>query len=567
MPGRTKSPVAPILLLLAASLASRGGAAQPVSSSAQQPQAPSVCTIGGVVRNSLTNQPVERALVDGQMDAALTDSEGRFELHLGCGGYAQLQVRRPGYASPRGGVLRPVWVGADAPDVTLKVTPMASITGHVSVSNGGDAGELYFQAYRAAYWHGRLRWSFAGQAKTDANGTFRMYDLESPARYLLCNQLAQEHTAAPTVGKVTYGYPMTCYPPATGAGSEGLLQLDPGQQAEAEISLTRQPFYRVAILESSPEGQRQGLTFYNQSGANVSASLRWKDEDQSWEAWLPNGMYYAEARAWGPSPAYGRVDVKVSDTGVGGLRMNVVPLAPVEVVIHKLFTAKSNEQPANDANPGIELELIPVEPRLEGSGGGVALVHAEGDEPGHFEAQGVTPGRYWVQASYFGDGYVSALSSGATDLTREPLVIGPGNSVAPIEVTVRNDGGTIECTVNNSANTGERNDVGRSDGGRNNGFVLHTFVSNGPVVYAIPTGPRFSRLPQSSFGPNGSVRIANLAPGLYRVVALSEFKELESADPSELAKLMERGKTVRVEAGMSTSVQVDVANSDEETIP
>ena len=37
---------------------------------------------------------------------------------------------------------------------------------------------------------------------------------------------------------------------------------------------------------------------------------------------------------------------------------------------------------------------------------------------------GVTPGRYWVHVPWVQGGYISALSSGATDLTREPLVIG-----------------------------------------------------------------------------------------------------------------------------------------------
>jgi hypothetical protein len=59
---------------------------------------PAMFTVSGVVKNSLTGQPIPRALVNAQTDAVLTDSEGRFELRLQEGG-AWLQVRRPGYSN------------------------------------------------------------------------------------------------------------------------------------------------------------------------------------------------------------------------------------------------------------------------------------------------------------------------------------------------------------------------------------------------------------------------------------------------------------------------------------
>ena len=551
LPGRTKFQLAPVLLVFTTALVARTSPGQPRVFHVQQ--SPGVCKIGGVVKNSLTGQPIERVLVDGQLDAALTGSEGRFALYLPCGGYSQLQVRRPGYSDPRGADMHSVRVEPNAPEVTIKLTPRATITGHVSVSNGGDPSDLYFRAFKAGYWNGHPQWSFAGQAKTDSNGIFKMYELDSPANYLLCSQTSQEHDGVPSTVNVTYGYPTICYPSEMSVDIGGLLRLVPGQQAEVEISIARQPFYRVSIAVGSPQGQRQGLDLYSHNGLNVNASLRWKDEDQSWEGWLPNGTYYAESNSWGPSPAYGRVDFKVADTTVSGLRMTVLPRAPVEVVIHKLFTAKSNEHPPDESNPGLQLELIPAERKLEGSGGGVGLRHLEGDEPGHFEAEGVNPGRYWVQASYFYEGYISALSSGATDLTREPLVIGQGNKVPPIEVTVRNDGSTIDLTLDNISRT----DAQGSD-------FSSGFVPNGPVVYAVPAGFRFSRLPHGSFGLDGLARIENLAPGLYHLVALSKFRDLDAVDPTELANLMAQGKTVRVEAGTSTSVRVDFAKPENE---
>ena len=552
MPGRTNSPCAPALFILMAATLTSSALAQ-LRISPTQPSS-ELCKISGIVRDSLTNQPIERALADGQWDATLTDNEGRFELHLPCGGYTQLQVRRPGYSNAQGADAVPVQVEPDTPEITLKLTPLAIITGHVSISNGGDLGDLYFRAFKSDYRNGHLWWSFAGQAKTDTNGAFQMYGLDSPAGYLLCSQQAQEHFGVAPIASVTYGYPTTCYPSAMGTGGDGLLPLARGQHADVEISITRQPFYRVSIAVNAPPGQRQGIDIRSHNGASVNASMRWKEEDQSWEAWLPSGAYYAESRSWNGTLAYGRADFKVADTAVSGVRVSLLPLAPVEVLIHRLITAKRNEQQINEADPGLQLELIPVERSLEGSrGGGVGLRHSEEEAPGHFEAMGVTPGRYWVQVPWVQGGYISTISSGSTDLTREPLIIGPGNTVQPIEVTIRNDGGMIDCTVNTP------------NADRQNPGPVSGKFSNIPTVYVVPAGPRLSGFPQAQiWGPNGNAHFENLAPGLYHVVALSRFRDLNNVDPAELANLMAQGKSVTVEAGATTSVRVDFGKSEAE---
>jgi hypothetical protein len=465
----------------------------------------------------------------------------------------------------------PVQFGTNAPDLILNLTPMATITGHVSVSNGAEPGELYFQAYRAEYRLGRVRWNVFGQAKTDSNGTFRFYDLDAPAKYLLCSQQKQEQRGIPSSTRVVYGYPTTCYPSSLGTDSEGLLLLAPGQHADIELSIAREPFHRVSIAVSSPQGQHAGVNIYAHDGKNISGWGGWKEEDQTWDAWLPNGMYYAESRAWDQSSAsYGRVDFKVADTALNGVRMAVLPLSPVEVIIHKLFTdPPPNENshgyvirtgtPQNQADPGLQLELIPLERRLEGGGGGIDLNHADDEPPDHFQAMNVTPGRYWVYVSWVSTGYVSAITSGGTDLTREPLVVGEGNTVPPIEVTVRNDGGSLDCTIKGLA------DSSLQTGRRMFGGPL----PSSPMVAAFPIGPRYATFPQTSLSdPNGTVRLDNLPPGLYRLITLSKFRDLDSEDPAEIAELMAKGKLVRIEAGSTTSVQLELgASGDSEPNP
>jgi hypothetical protein len=46
---------------------------------------PATYPVRGVVMNSLTHEPIARALVEAQGDGTLTDGNGRFELNLAAG--------------------------------------------------------------------------------------------------------------------------------------------------------------------------------------------------------------------------------------------------------------------------------------------------------------------------------------------------------------------------------------------------------------------------------------------------------------------------------------------------
>ena len=157
----------------------------------------------------------------------------------------------------------------------------------------------------------------------------------------------------------------------------------------------------------------------------------------------------------GTPASYGRIDFKVADAPRPGLTVTALPLQPLRAEIHKDFTASSDsgqgiETVSGNGNGGfsnINLNLIPADNLFENPFGG-NLRRPDGASDGDvYEMDGVTPGRYWVQAMT-PEGYVSSMTSGQTDLMQEPLTIGAGESGAPIEITLRNDTGTIACTVN-----------------------------------------------------------------------------------------------------------------------
>ena len=62
--------------------------------------------------------------------------------------------------------------------------------------------------------------------------------------------------------------------------------------------------------------------------------------------------------------------------------------------------------------------------------------------------QNVSLGRYRVHVTAQ-MGYVAAVSSGGLDLLHNPLVVPPGGTSSPIEITLRDDGATVDGTIEN----------------------------------------------------------------------------------------------------------------------
>jgi hypothetical protein len=437
---------------------------------------------------------------------------------------------------------------------------VASITGHVSLSGGDEAEGLQFFIYSKRNVEGHVRWMQTGVATTDSGGDFRLLELDAPAAYVLCSDSSADDTSA-----VTYGYPPICYPGATDftSAASAPLTLSPGQQAEVEIALTRQRFYQVSITTANlRRGQGASIEIHSLGGPQSAAAMQRSLQPGDVEAELPNGSYYAEAHLWGKPSSYGRVDFKVSDGPITGLTVNPLPMQPLMVEIHKEFTASNSNGDEshvgivggqmNGDNPGINLSLTPAD-NLFGNPFGGNLHRPEGSTNSDlYEMDEITPGRYWVRADAFFQAYISSITSGDTDLAREPLTIGPGSSGAPIEITLRNDTGEIECTVNSEANAGAATGAG-------SGEVKQVFV------YAIPQFAYMGRIPHIPAALIGNFELPNLAPGAYSVVAFDRNIEIDTDDADGLARISAQGQTVTVEPGGAAQVQLKLVHSDEES--
>jgi hypothetical protein len=533
-------------------------------------EAPITFPVDGVVENSLTHQPIARALVESNAAAALTDSEGRFELSLPAG-VAYLGVRRPGFGGEvpgRPSVQQRVAVSAKTPPVTIFLTPVGSITGHVTLSSGDQPSGLQFVLNRRQIESGHSQWRSVGGAVTDSDGTFHLPALATPASYVLCIAESPDRDDFPSKGapgKPIMGYPSACYPGGFDLNSAiaAPLTLSPGQQAQLEISLTRQPFYPVSIRAGGSNlGGPLPLTIFDHSGRPLNASMRLNDQTGAFEFNLPNGSYYAEARGFGNPPLEGRLDFTVAGAPVSGLTLVPTPVVPIRVEVREEFTASAPPASggpgrvrqidgSNDEQPPVEISFHPVDQPLDGSVS--SNIRRDLASPDTFLMDQPEQGVYMLDVE--GNGrqvYAASVTSGSSDLLREPLVVGPGGAGQPIQIVLRNDTGFLACTPKaDPAATPDQ--VG---------------AQSAPIpifVISLGAGPRQIRPWYTRGGADVQMPALPLPPGKYLVLAFENDRQIDLDNADAMSKLAAQGQTVTIQPGATLNLQVEpIRDSDEE---
>jgi hypothetical protein len=538
-----------------------------------QDAAPQTYPVHGTVIDSVTHQPIARALVDSHTHGAvLTGNDGHFEFDLPAGS-VNLMVRRPGY-EPHSNMLvgHNVQVGSNTPDLTFTLTPEAFITGQVTLSTADPADGIRVIAYRRHIVNGHPQWTMQSMASTNSEGIFRIARLEA-GDYLLYTQSARGREGPILPGAQTFGYPPVYYPGTADSSSSAVLPLTAGQHAQADFTLTRQRYYPVTFLVSDPQAAaRLNFQIHDAAGHPTGFPVHWNAMQGVVQADVPNGHYYLEATGGltlrglngggfirfnaGSGQMYGRVEFTVANTPLIGLRLPLISLRSIQVNLHKDFTASGNQSQLsgfqgnpNDLNSAPMLSLVPADELFSQQATPGMLRPMPGNNDGStFELPSVSPGRYWVVATY-SLGYVSSITCGGSDLAREPLTIGQSGASAPIDITLRNDIGAISGQIQSSASTANPLD---GQAGVSLGEQSRIYI------YAIPLFSFSGNLPQGHQSSGGQFSITNLAPGSYRVLAFDTPQEIDFHTPEGLAKFTGKGQDVTVPAGGTANAQIDV---------
>jgi hypothetical protein len=576
-----------ILFLVSACVASAVSPAQSAPDSGN--------TIRGVVMNSVTHQPVDRALVyspDNRF-GTLTNSEGRFEFTVptvesppsdgadpnavgqGVPGASNrpymLTARKPGFMpdpNNPGQNLQNDLVD----NLTLSLVPESLITGTVTLPSSEPSDSVQLQIFRRQVQDGRAHWVQAGGTQSTSDGQFRFADLPSGTYKLLTGEqldrdpVMNDPLAGDPFGNTSrgpfFGYPPVYYQHAPDFESAATISLAAGQTQTVNLTLAKQPYYRVkvpVIVSSSdqPAPNAIRVSVYLNGRKGPGYSLGYNNADHTIQGMLPNGTYTLEASSFGSNGVSGTQSITIKGAPINGPSMVLVPNTSIPVILREEFTGTERDvrstRTVNARSTVLKgtrryLAGITLEPDDEtGMRGGASLRDPTRPDDDTLFIDGVAAGSYWVRVIP-ALGYAASVRSGNTDLLHQPLVVGTGGGVPPIEITLRDDTAEISGTVAGMT-APPTTQAQMSPYGRQAGAQL----------YCIPVSDSAGQFMQIWVGPDGNFSYSGLAPGTYRLLAFEhEQREFEYRNPDAMLAYDSKGPLIRLLGGQKEHVQLQL---------
>ena len=596
LPSRRKSQGARILSLSLAVACLSTAAAQSPSDKTDTD------TIHGIVINSVTHEPIARALVSSPDNrfATLSNSEGRFEFTLpkvdsvpegGSGSTtpasAQIQsavfnrpymlmARKPGFLSDANSQVQDLQNEA-LKDLMLALTPESLIVGAVTLPTSEAPDSIMLQVFRRQVQDGRAHWLPVGGAQSTSDGQFRFADLPAGTYKLLTHELLDRDplTTDPLTNPPSnvslghlFGYPPVYYQSAPDFGSAATIQLAAGQTQTVNLSLVKLPYYRVKVPVVNAPDNGVAVIVYAHGRKGPGFSLGYNNGDHAIEGMLPDGTYTIEASRFGPNGVTGLQTISIKGAPVDGPSMTLASGASIPVMVKEEFTSADNPGSMTWNINGRSTVIkgprrylsVTLEPADDfGVGPQVSLRDPRrGDDD--LVIEGVPAGSYWVRVNS-SRGYPASIRSGNLDLQHQPLVVGAGGTASPIEITMRDDTAEISGTVEGVTPQAQRPVISSGDA---RGWTSYppSGVQAAAHIYCIPLADSSGQLTEIWVSPDGSFVSQGLPPGAYRMLAFDrEQHELEYRNPESLRTYDSKGPVVRVVGGQKEHVQLQLIST------
>jgi hypothetical protein len=551
----------------------------------QDPPNAARVSVHGLVKNAVTGEPLPRALVRIEGDAAagaLTDGDGRFEIPGVPVGPQSLQVLKPGFRDVSEGVNQAVLgIGAtnsqhsvqvmpDMADLVFAMSPTNSIRGQIELSSGDPAQGIGVMLLRKSVQDGRAVWQAATNTRTNSDGVFRFAGL-ADGIYAIYTEPAMDtdlpvSLVAAGQGRLVSraGYASVFYPEARDVAGAGKIQLAGGQQAQANMLLTQEPFRLVRATVVMPgAGQDEQATnlsvmVLDAQGHQLPYGAEYDKPNHAVQAFLPEGAYsflvtamkpltfervdgrFAPNQSGEDRQLAGAVDFSVSNRAVTNLR---IPLAPQRTSRVQVSVLRTNPQQAPELNG----QGSPIVVTVSQAGGwisdGMVSSFAEGYATGPLETSPMAPGMYWAHVAIPQKNLCEgSFTAGGASLAREPLVLGLSGATAPLTLTLRDDCASLKLSLPLSVEMPASGD------------------EPGYSVYVIPDFDSTADVTPVTLRPwlGGTFTLNGLTPGNYHVFVFAEPVELEYRNREAMAQLPQAGQAVTLTPLETASVVLEV---------
>jgi hypothetical protein len=301
----------------------------------------------------------------------------------------------------------------------------------------------------------------------------------------------------------------------------------------------------ISVVVSAGGGDKSGFSGF---------SLGFNSQAQMIEGYLPNGAYSVRVTSSGAaqSGATGRIDV--AGGPVRGSPISLAPGGSIPVIVREEYAADTGGGPpkgviidrgGNGSSRSLNLVLQPD----QGNGPGASLRPPYGKGNDDLVVENVWEGKYRLSVMP-SRGYIASATSHGVDLLRDILVVGPGGTSAPIEITLRDDTAWLDGTVS----------VDGSGGGDQRPYGSNFFL-----IFCIPIGHNNGGMVQTAGAVNGKFSLQNLAPGQYLVLAYRTFNQhLEYRNEEVLRQYESKGTIVTLAPGQKAEITVSKVMEDEE---
>jgi hypothetical protein len=548
-------------------------------------------SLRGTVVNSLTHEPINRALVfspDSRF-ATMTDDRGHFEFtfprgedemsarlaggsdvrsletsrlqHARTNRPTMLMARKTGFLSRNNGQ-EGFQIGPVQQDLTISLLPEARIVGHVILPGSDGSDKIQVELYRRQVREGREHWDPAGTATSRSDGEFRFAELSAGSYKLLTHELLDRDPLTFNPRGQLFGYPPVYYPAAPDFATASIIRLSPGETFQAKVSPAKREYYPVKMgVANAPAGLQTGIQVWPQGHEGPGYSLGYNAGDQLIEGSLPDGAYTVQVTTYGPNAMTGMLNITVSGAALSGPAVMLLPNSSITVSVkeefqhadtvpHGTLTFGVRGVPENGRRPNyLQVTLLPAEEF--GFAPSASLRPPTGPEDDSLVIENVHPGRYRVHVNT-SIGFASSITSGGTDLQRQPLVVGLGGSTPPIEITVRDDGAQVEGTIEGTTSTEVRG------AGFNSPAQL---LGN---VYFVPMADSGGQFSETWVSPDGKFQFQQLPPGAYRVLAFDRQQpDLEYASDGVMGQYDSKTKVIRVVSGQKEHLRLSLITASE----
>ena len=491
-------------------------------------------TLSGTVVNSVTGEPIARAMVriNGVVQrTAFSDSEGHFQIDGLPPVRVTLTAQKPGYSTEHGTGW--IQIGANTPAPALSLVPQSAIYGRVTDATGQAIEHVPIRLTARSLRDGRRIWEPRGMTETDDDGHFRFPNLMLGTYYVAAGPLVAEQLLA--VGeKPKTGFAHVYYPGVPDLAAALPIQLNGGQQAEADFSLSAVPVYQVSgSISGHLADQGVGFQLLTASGDQITLPTNFNMETGVFKLeGVPAGSYIVRAASQAGGEAL-RAETRVNvSSDSEDLRLALAPAVSIPIVVRMESPGSSNTStPARIPDrPPISVRLLPEDANTAES---FSTFQPGGPGRSSMVLQNVDPGAYTADLVPQPPWYVQSASYGQTNLLSDDITVAPGQSYS-MEIVLRDDSASLTGTVKSSD------------------------VSHVPATVVVVPQPAGKVIPRVARNVFNEFTVSGLVPGEYLVYAFDSIDDLEYSNADAFAPYASQAAHIALTGNQRGQVSLDL---------